>query len=129
MEPTRHLPRLLSMKIFVRLQILGQQTIEPWANRIRAILCLLHQLRRNNDIRIDRPEWDPDARSKVFTPAFRLAHRIFITYEERGMDVGEKSLMRLTRSPAHDKGDIALGQISFDIPQPLVQKNIVPQIR
>src|SRR5690348_11603726 len=55
-ESPRPLPRVLGVKILIRMQILRQEAVEPRTNRIRSILRLLYQLRWNDNIGINGPE-------------------------------------------------------------------------
>src|ERR1700733_15402787 len=128
MKSSRPLPLIFGMQIFVSVQILRQQTIQPRTNGVCPILRPFHQLRRNNNIGIHCPERNPDLRSQTPPPSLRLTHRIFVPNQKCRTHIHQQLLVRLMRSPSHDKRDVARRKIRFDVRQALIEKRIVPKI-
>lgn len=111
------------------MQKVRKHSHEPGPQRVRAILRLLDELRRNDDIGINGPERNAEARSKISAPPLRLAQRILVTNQKRGTNISKQLLMRLMRRAAHDKGDVARSQVGFNVRQALIEEGIVPQVR
>ena len=128
MKPLRPLPRMFRMRVFVRHQVLRQQLVQPRPDRVRPVLRLLDQLRRDHHVRVHRPERNPDPLRQVFAPLLRLPHRVLVADHKRRIHILEQPLMRLMRSAPHHKADVALRQVLFDVRKPLLQKHVVPQV-
>ena len=126
-KPRRALPRMIARAGFRRGGGSRAEAVQAWTDGVGTILGLLDQLRGNDDVCVDRPEWDGDARCELLAPLFGLAHRIFVADQEGAADVGQESLMRLMRGASHEEG-CSSPQIGLDVGQALIKKRVVAKI-
>ena len=61
-------------------------------------------------------------------PALRLAAGILIADHHGGVHFCQQRLQGIVRRPAHDKADLPLLQILFDVDQALVQEGVMAQV-
>lgn len=125
---SRALPGMLRMCVFAGVKEVRQEPVEAGAKCVGAVLRFFDELGWNDDIAVDGPERDADASGKVFAPALRLAHRVLIADEESGVGVSEKLLVGFVRSAAQDEGDVARGEVCFDIGQTLIEESVVTKV-
>ncbi len=107
---------------------LGQQRLEPRADRAGAIVLFTQQPRGHHDVGINGPERYLQVLGGADSPVLSFAQGIFVANYDRRADLFTKLCKAVIRVRPQDKADIALGESLFDVRNSGGEKAVVTQI-
>src|SRR5271169_5100744 len=107
---------------------LGQQCLEPRADRAGAIVFFTQQPRGHHDVRINGPERYLQVLGDADSPLLRFTQRIFVANYDGRADLFTKLCKAMIRARPQDKADITLGESLFNVRNPRGKKAVLTQI-
>ena len=105
-----------------------QLRIELRLEDMQGIHPLLKQAGGDDHVGVHGPIGDAQPARQYPSPALRLAAGILIADHHGRVHFCQQRFQGIFRRPAHDKSDLPLLQIFFDIRQALVQKGVVAPV-
>jgi hypothetical protein len=111
-----------------RNQVLGQLRLQAGPEVVQQHKVAVEDPRRHNYIGVYRPKWHAQPSRQYSAPTFRLAAWILVANQQRRLHFFQEHLERIVRRPPNYETHSALGRVRGYIPQPLLEKVIMPQV-
>ena len=94
-----------------------------------AAYCALSTNFENDHVSVNRPKRNLQLFRRGPSPAFWLAHGIFVTDDERGVHLTAEAHKAVIRKAAKNKADVSARERGGNIGNAFVQKAVVAQVR
>ena len=107
---------------------LGQQCLEPGADRAGAIVLFIQQPRGHHDVGINCPERHLHLLGGADSPVLRFAQGVFVANYDRRTDLFTKLCKAMIRVRPQDKADITFAESPFDVWNSGGEKAVVTEI-
>ena len=111
------------------MQKVRQRSQQPRAGGVGRILRFFEDAGRHNHVGIYGPIRNCNPLGETLPPSLGNADRIFVPYQHGRVRLLQEGFEGIPRRPAQHEPDAPLGQIVFDVGEPLLHEAVVAQIR